>query len=270
MMSTQTPFGGESVLASEAARREIRAGRHPGQTAGLAPGFVQGNLVILPQRYADDFLRFCQRNPKPCPVLAVSEVGDPRLPSLGGSIDIRQDVPRYRIYRDGVLTETVTHLQAVWQADWVTFLLGCSFSFEQALMDDGIALRHIANGKNVSMYRTNIQTQSAGCFSGPLVVSMRPMSVANSIRAVQITSRFPGVHGAPIHWGDPQGIGIDDIEKPDYGDVTPILDGEVPVFWACGVTPQAALLAAKPSICVTHEPGCMLITDLLNTRLASF
>jgi uncharacterized protein YcsI (UPF0317 family) len=257
-------------LESELARQRIRQQQHRHQTAGLAAGHVQGNLVILPQRYADDFLRFCQRNPKPCPVLAVGEVGSPALPSLGHDIDVRVDVPRYRIYRKGVHSDTVHDLTMHWQPDWVSFVLGCSFSFEQALMEDGITLRHVQNGHNVSMYRTNIATQEAGAFSGPLVVSMRPMTPANSIRAVQITSRFPGVHGAPVHWGDPAAIGIKDLGQPDYGEPTEILAGEVPVFWACGVTPQAALLAAKPEICVTHDPGCMLITDLYNHRMASF
>lgn len=251
-------------------RRAIRAGRHRGHTVGLAPGRVQGNLVILPQALAADFLRFCQRNPKPCPVLAVSEPGDPRVPELGEDLDLRTDVPRYRVWREGVLDTEVDDLRGLWRDDLVGFVLGCSFSFEQALLDDGIPLRHVAQGRNVAMYRSAIPTVAAGPFSGPLVVSMRPMTPAHAIRAIQVTSRFPSVHGAPVHFGDPAAIGITDLGQPDYGDPVEIAPGEVPVFWACGVTPQAALLAARPALCFTHAPGCMLVTDRLNTTLAAF
>jgi len=251
-------------------RRAIRAGRHRDHTVGLAPGRVQGNLVILPQALAADFLRFCQRNPKPCPVLAVSEPGDPRVPELGEDLDLRTDVPRYRVWREGVLDTEVDDLRGLWRDDLVGFVLGCSFSFEQALLDDGIPLRHVAQGRNVAMYRTTIPTVAAGPFSGPLVVSMRPMTPAHAIRAIQVTSRFPSVHGAPVHFGDPAAIGIRDLGHPDYGDPVEIAPGEVPVFWACGVTPQAALLAARPALCFTHAPGCMLVTDRLNTTLAAF
>jgi uncharacterized protein YcsI (UPF0317 family) len=253
-----------------ALRRAIRAGRHADHTVGLAPGRVQGNLVILPEALAGDFLRFCQRNPKPCPVLAVTEPGDPLARELGRDVDLRTDVPRYRVWRDGVLADEVTDLRALWRDDLVGFVLGCSFSFEQALLEAGIPLRHVARSQNVSMYRTGLPTVPAGRFSGPLVVSMRPMTPADAIRAIQVTSRFPSVHGAPIHFGDPSAIGIADIDRPEYGDPVEILPGEVPVFWACGVTPQAALLAAKPGLCITHAPGCMLVTDRLNTDLAAF
>jgi uncharacterized protein YcsI (UPF0317 family) len=253
-----------------ALRLGIREGRHRGHTVGLAPGRVQGNLVILPQALANDFLRFCQRNPKPCPLLAVTEPGDPIVRDLGHDVDLRTDVPRYRVWRDGALHAEVDDLRAVWREDFVGFVLGCSFSFEQALLDDGIPLRHVAQGRNVAMYRTSIPTAPAGRFAGPLVVSMRPMSAAHAIRAIQVTSRFPSVHGAPVHFGDPAAIGIADLSRPDYGDAVDVLPGEVPVFWACGVTPQAALLAARPEVCVTHAPGCMLVTDRLNTELAAF
>lgn len=252
-----------------ALRRAIRAGRHRDHTVGLAPGRVQGNLVILPRALADEFLRFCQRNPRPCPVLAVTEPGDPRVPEMGEDIDLRTDVPRYRVWRDGALAQEVDDLRTIWQDDLVGFVLGCSFSFEQALLDDGIPLRHVAQGRNVAMYRTRIPTAPAGRFSGPLVVSMRPMTPAHAIRAIQITSRFPSVHGAPVHFGDPAAIGIDDLARPDYGDPVDVLPGEVPVFWACGVTPQAALLAAKPALCITHAPGCMLVTDRSNGEYAA-
>lgn len=249
-------------------RRKIRSGAYDGQTAGLAPGHVQGNLIILPAEWANDFLRFCQANPKPCPLLAVSEAGDPRLPTLGADIDIRTDVPRYRVYRDGALVDRPTDIAALWRDDLVSFLIGCSFSFEEALLADGVPVKHIALGRNVPMYRTNIPCISAGRFSGPMVVSMRPLRPSDAIRAIQITTRFPTVHGAPVHFGDPEMIGIEDVTRPDYGEAVPIEDGEVPVFWACGVTPQAALLQARPPLAIGHEPGCMLVTDLLNSRLA--
>ena len=258
-------------LASVAdARSAIRRGTWTAHTSGLADRHVQGNVVILPRALADDFLRFCQRNPKPCPVLAISEPGDPRLPTLGADIDIRSDVPRYRVWRHGELVDEPTDVSALWRDDLVSFVLGCSFSFEQALMDEGLALRHVQQGRNVAMYRTNIPTVAAGPFHGPLVVSMRPLRAAAAIRAIQITSRFPGVHGAPVHLGDPALIGIADIGRPDYGDAVEVRPDELPVFWACGVTPQAAITQARPEFCITHAPGAMLITDLLNHQLASF
>ncbi|MGA1060553.1 MAG: putative hydro-lyase, partial [Burkholderiaceae bacterium] len=240
-----------------------------GHTSGLADEHVQGNVVILPQAWANDFLRFCQRNPKPCPVLAVGEPGDPMLPTLGHDIDIRTDVPRYRVWQHGNLVDEPTDIQTLWQNDWVTFVLGCSFSFEQALLQAGVPLRHIEQGRNVAMYRTHLPTVAAGPFAGPLVVSMRPMRAEHAIRAVQITSRFPQVHGAPVHLGDPRLIGIADLQQPDYGDAVTVHDDELPVFWACGVTPQAALTLAKPPICITHAPGAMLIADPLNSHIAA-
>lgn len=227
-------------------------------------------MVILPAEHASDFLRYCQRNPKPCPVLAVSEPGDPSLPSLGGDIDIRTDVPRYRVFRYGELIEEVTDVRALWQEDSVAFVLGCSFSFESALLAAGVELRHISEGKNVAMYRTSMETIPAGVFSGPMVVSMRPMRAAAAIKAVQITSRFAAVHGAPVHLGDPSLIGISDLQRPDYGDAVRVEPDELPVFHACGVTPQAAIARAKLPICITHAPGAMLITDRQNHELASF
>lgn len=250
-------------------RAAIRAGIHTGPTAGLAPGHVQGNLVILPQDWANEFLRFCQANPKPCPLLAVSEVGDPMLPSLGADIDIRTDVPRYRVYREGELAAEPTDIAALWRDDFVTFVIGCSFSFEEALLAAGVPVRHIQMNCNVPMYRTSLPCVPAGRFRGDLVVSMRPLAPADAIRAVQITSRFPSVHGAPVHLGAPERIGIADIDRPDYGDAVEIGEGELPVFWACGVTPQVAIRNARPPVAITHSPGTMLITDLLNTRLAA-
>ena len=258
-----------SVAAGSRERLRIRAGDFSGTTAGLAPGNVQANLVILPMALAHDFMRFAQANPKPCPVLAVSEPGDPRLPGLGADLDIRSDLPRYRVWRRGELVEEPFDLFDVWGDDLVSFALGCSFSFEEALVEDGIELRHITCGSNVPMYRTNIPCAPAGPFAGPLVVSMRPLKPNDAIRAIQITSRFPSVHGAPIHIGLPETIGIKDLAKPDYGDAVPVESDELPVFWACGVTPQAVIAEVRPDFSITHAPGCMLITDLRNTQLAS-
>ena len=249
-------------------RAAIRAGRHTGHTSGAARDHVQGNVVILPQAVAVDFLRYCRANPKPCPLLAVSEPGNPMLPTLGADIDIRSDVPRYRVWHHGALVAEPTNLHALWRDDLVSFVIGCSFSFEQALLDAGLSLRHIEQNRNVAMFRSNIATSPAGPFHGPMVVSMRPMKAAAAIAAVQITARYPDVHGAPVHFGDPALIGISDLAKPDYGDAVDVLPDELPVFWACGVTPQAAIAQAKPAFCITHAPGAMLITDLLNHQLA--
>ena len=259
-----------SAEAGRRERRRIRAGEVPGPTAGLAPGNVQANLVVLPQALAHDFLRFAQANPKPCPVLAVSDPGDPHFPALGEDLDIRTDLPRYRVWRHGALADEPRTLFDVWRDDLVGFALGCSFSFEQALVEEGIELRHMTCGSNVPMYRTNIACVPAGRFAGPLVVSMRPLRPKDAIRAIQITSRFPSVHGAPVHIGLPEAIGIADLAKPDYGDPVPIESGELPVFWACGVTPQAAIAAARPPFAITHAPGCMLVTDLRNSQLSLF
>ena len=249
-------------------RRAIRQGSFRRHTAGVAPGYVQGNVCILPREYAEEFRFFCERNPKPCPLLAMSQPGDPRLPQLGEDIDIRTDVPRYRVFRDGVLVEEVTDLRDLWRNDLVTFVLGCSFSFEEALLAAGLPLRYVAEGRNVSMYRTSIDCAPAGRFRGKLVVSMRPFKPADAIRAIEITSRYPRAHGAPVHIGRPDLIGIGDLAKPWAGDPTQVRDDELPVFWACGITPQSVVLDAKPSLCITHAPGHMLVTDLENAALA--
>ena len=245
-----------------------RSGALDTPTTGLAPGFVQGNLAILPRDYAEDFLRFCQANPKPCPLLGVSEAGDPAIPALGADLDIRTDIPRYRVWRDGELVGEPREVKSIWRDDLVSFVLGCSFSFEEALLQADVPLRHLERGTGVPMWRTSIQTQRAGRFHGPLVVSMRPMKPADAIRAVQITSRLPSVHGAPVHLGYPEQIGITDLAKPDYGLPLPLEPGELPVFWACGVTPQAAIAAAGIPFAITHAPGYMLVTDLKNAQLA--
>jgi uncharacterized protein YcsI (UPF0317 family) len=265
--SQQTVRDEREMLPSVAARHACRSGM-ASSTAGVANGFVQGNLAILPEKLAASFHRFCQLNPKPCPIIGMSDAGNPRIPSLGLDLDIRTDLPRYRVWRDGEVVEEPTDIMAHWRDDLVAFVIGCSFSFEEALLADDIPIRHIERGVRVPMYRTNIACSPAGPFAGPMVVSMRPLKPKDAIRAVQITSRFPSVHGAPVHLGHPQGIGIADISKPDYGDAVPINDDEIPVFWACGVTPQAVIAAAKLPFAITHAPGLMLITDLKNKQLA--
>jgi len=262
--------GGASAVpqTGREARLMIRRGELAGPTAGLAPGYVQGNLAILPAAVAGDFLRFCQLNPKPCPLLAASAPGDWRLPALAEDLDIRTDISRYRVFRNGELIDEPTDVRAHWRDDLVSFALGCSFSFEEALTDNGIELRHITCGATVPMYRTSIATAPAGPFHGPMVVSMRPLKPADAIRAIQITTRFPAVHGAPVHIGKPELIGIKDVMKPDYGDPVPINDDEIPVFWACGVTPQSVVATVKPEFCITHYPGSMLVTDRRNTEFA--
>src|SRR5471030_446841 len=254
----------------EDARRAIRSGQWTGPTSGMAPGYVQGNLAILPNALASDFMRFCQLNPKPCPLLAAGAPGDPCLPTLGRDLDIRTDLCRYKVFRNGELIDEPTDIDKHWRDDLVIFALGCSFSFEDALMQDGMELRHITNNSTVPMYRTSIETTPAGPFHGPMVVSMRPLKPADAIRAIQITTRFPAVHGAPVHLGFPGEIGIQDLAKPNYGDPVPVEAGELPVFWACGVTPQAAIAAARPPFAITHSPGKMLVTDLKNMELALF
>lgn len=268
-MNTETS---PSLLYTEPAalRAAIRGGRFTAHTSGQCPGYAQANLAVLPREYAADFLRFCQLNPKPCPILGISEPGDGRIPALGADLDIRTDIAGYCVFRDGELVEETRSLAGVWREDMVAFAIGCSFSFEEALIEGGIPLRHYEAGCNVAMYRTNLATREAGAFGGPTVVSMRPMTPADAIRAIQITSRFPDVHGAPIHFGDPAAIGIADIGRPDFGDGVEIRAGEVPVFWACGVTPQSAIRAARPPLSFTHKPGCMLATDLRNSQLAVF
>jgi uncharacterized protein YcsI (UPF0317 family) len=257
-----------STLSPRELRLKIRAGEYRGNTSGCAPGFVQCNLVILAAEYARDFLLFCQRNPKPCPLVAVSEPGATALPGLG-EMDIRTDVPGYCVFRNGVLHEEVADITPLWRDDMVTFALGCSFSFEEALLADGLEVRNLSQGVNVPMYRTNIDCAPAGPFSGKMVVSMRPFRARDAIRAIQISTRFPAVHGAPIHLGDPAHIGINDLSRPDYGAAVRVEPGEIPLFWACGVTPQLALAAARLPLAITHSPGCMLVTDLRNSQLAA-
>jgi len=249
-------------------RQQVRDGQFRMPTAGYCGDFAQANLVILPASYANDFLRFCQRNAKACPLLGFGDPGRWDIPALGKNIDLRSDVPGYYVYREGEMVEERNSLGSLWQDDFVAFAIGCSFSFEQMLIEAGIPLRHVAQEKNVAMYRTNIQNESAGPFGANMVVSMRPMKAQDAIRAIQITSRFPNIHGAPIHLGDPALIGIAEIARPDYGDPIEILSDEMPVFWACGVTPQEAIRKARLPLVVTHKPGHMLVTDIPNSTLA--
>ncbi len=250
-----------------ALRQAIAAGHYKGHTAGLGQGRVQANIVMLPSDWANEFLRFCTLNRQACPVLDVTEPGDPYFRNLGVAIDIRHDVPRYRVYRHGELSEEPTDIEHLWQDDMVAFAIGCSFSFEQPLLDAGIHLRHIDLKRNVAMYQTNIDTRPTARLSGKLVVSMRPMKAAQAIKAIQITARMPNVHGAPVHIGDPALIGIHSLGSPDYGDAVPLEADDIPVFWACGVTPQSVMQASRPPLCITHAPGCMLVTDLWNNAL---
>lgn len=262
-------FEADAMRCGAALRQRAREGFQGPTNTPDTLDLVQGNLVVLPQADAAEFLLYCQRNPRPCPLLAVTEPGAVHVPSLGEGIDLRTDLPRYRVWRHGELVDQPTDVRSLWRDDLVAFVIGCSFSFEWALLADGIALRHVQQRRNVAMYRTGIPTESAGRFAGPLVVTMRPLKAADAIRAVQITSRFPAVHGAPVHLGDPALIGIRDLARPDYGDAVEVMPDEMPVYWACGVTPQAALGAARPALCITHAPGSMLITDLRNHQLAT-
>lgn len=245
-------------------RAACRGGDWTGPTAGFAPGYAQANLVILPRDWAFDFLLFCQRNPKPCPLIAVTEAGSWQ-PHVAPEADLRTDLPRYRVWRNGELVEEPTSIADLWRDDLVSFLIGCSFTFEAALVKAGLPVRHIELNRNVPMFRTSIPCISAGRFSGPLVVSMRPLRPADAIRSVEISSRFTESHGTPVHIGFPDQIGIADLSRPDYGDSVPVNADELPVFWACGVTPQAALLQAKPPFAITHAPGCMFLTDIVAT-----
>lgn len=262
---------GASRSAARDIRRRIRTGEHLGPTGTSARGFVQANIVIMPERYAADFVTFCQLNPKPCPLLAVGRPGDPSLPSLGEDIDIRTDVPAYRVVEQGRDAVVVHDIRELWRDDLVTFALGCSFSFEEAIEEAGLGIRHNELGLVNPMYTTNIATVPSGPFRGPYVVTMRPFKPAQAIRAIQITSRFPQVHGAPIHFGDPAAIGIADLQTAEYGgDAVPIHPGEVPLFWACGVTSQLAVEQAGLPLCIFHKPACMLVTDRRNAEMSVF
>ena len=254
-------------MSPKEARKLIREEKYTKPTSGMCAGYAQANLAILPAEYAYDFLLFTQRNPKPCPVLEVSDKGSRFLKFIAPGADIAKDIPKYRIYKNGVLDGEYTDVSKYWRDDFVSFLIGCSFSFESELLASDVPVRHIEEDRNVAMYITSIECVPAGVFHGRMVVSMRPMPHDQVIRAVNVTASMPRVHGCPIHIGDPAAIGIKDINKPDFGDSVTIKPGEVPVFWACGVTPQSVVMSVKPSIAITHAPGHMLITDIKNTLL---
>jgi uncharacterized protein YcsI (UPF0317 family) len=255
------------ALDGKSVRRLARSGELTGPTPGLAPGYVQANLVVVPRDLAFDFLLFCRRNPKPCPLLDVCEPGCPEPRAVAPGADVRLDLPRYRVWRYGELIEETTDLRAHWRDDLVAFLLGCSFTFENALLKAGLPVRHIEQNRNVPMYRTSVACQPAGAFRGPMVVSMRPMRPEQAAEAARICARFPLAHGEPIQVGSPAAIGIRDLDKPDFGDPVEVRPGEVPVFWACGVTPQAVAMQARPPLLLTHAPGHMFVTDLRDADL---
>ena len=248
-------------------RQLIREGKYTGQTSGMCRGYAQANLVVLPKDLAYDFLLFAQRNPRPCPLLEVSDTGSRTLHEIAEDADIAKDIPKYRIYKKGELEGEYTDVSEFWRRDFVSFLIGCSFSFEGDLIAADVPVRQIEEHKNVPMYNTNIPCRSAGVFHGNMVVSMRPIPYALVPKAVLITGQMPRVHGAPIHIGDPSVIGISDLEHPDYGEMVTIHEGEVPVFWPCGVTPQNVIMQSKPDFVITHAPGHMLITDVKNVNL---
>lgn len=263
MENTVTSRGDAGVAPTNRdIRMRFRTGESDRQTSGLAPGYLQANLVVVPRSIAFDFLLFCHRNPKPCPVLEVLDVGSPEPRETAPGADLRTDLPRYRVYENGVLVDEPPDIRRWWRDDLVSFLLGCSFSFEEAMQRAGLPLRHIEENRTVPMYRTSITCKSAGAFRGPLVVSMRPLTPLQAIRASEITARYPRAHGAPIHAGDPAVIGIGALDRPDYGEPVTIHTNEVPVFWACAVTPQAAIVNAKPPLAITHCPGRMFVTDV--------
>jgi uncharacterized protein YcsI (UPF0317 family) len=258
-----TTFENPATLAPSAARALFRAGTEQ-PTTGWASGYTQANLIAVPQDWAEDVRLFCRRNPQACPVLDVSEPGDPAT-RLAPGADLRTDLPRYRIWHNGVLTGEVTDATGLWRSDMVAFSIGCSFTFETALRAGGVPLRHVDQGRNVAMYVTNRQCEPAGRLHGPMVVSMRQIPAERVADAVRLTAAMPEVHGAPVHVGDPAELGITDLRRPDFGESVTAAPGDVPVFWACGVTPQAALMASQPPFAITHAPGYMLVTDKLDS-----
>jgi len=245
----------------EEVRMRIRGGEHAGPTGGLARGHVQTNLAILPEDYAFDFLKFCVRNPKSCPILEVTDVGSPVPLSMAPEADLRTDVPKYRVYENGEFVDEPTDIRSYWRDDLVSFLLGCSFTFERALLDAGLYLAHLDQGRNVPMYVTGRECVPSGPFAGPMVVSMRPYWADEISLVVAISGRYPAMHGAPVHIGNPDALGVRDLQDPEFGEPVSVMEDQIPVFWACGVTPQAVAMDARPSLMITHSPGHMFITD---------
>jgi uncharacterized protein YcsI (UPF0317 family) len=257
----------EATSAPAELRAAIRAGRFTGLTTGHAPGYVQANLAILPQAEAGDFVAFCRANASACPVLGVSRPGDPHLPELGADIDVRTDLPAYWVYRDGCRAETVHDISPLWRDDHVAVAIGCWFSMEDALLREGVRLRHVELGLQGPLFRTSLSAVPVGRFGGPLVVSMRPFAPSHVDTAKAVTARFPRVHGAPIHQGDPDSLGIADLEMPDFGEPIPLLADDVPLYWGCGLTALAALERSGLPFFITHAAGAMLVTDLRNDAL---
>lgn len=248
-------------------RQACRTGLWQTQTSGLVPGATQANLVILPRTDAEEFAEFCRRNPKPCPVLEITSPGSFEAVQIAPRSDLRTDLPGYRIWRVGKLDAEPSDLHGFWRDDLVSFLIGCSFTFEAALIKAGLRIRHLEEGRNVPMYITNRPCTAAGRFHGPLVVSMRPFPAEEARRAAKITAEYPAVHGAPVHSGDPAALGIADLSRPDFGDAVTVHPDETPVFWACGVTPQAIVVNSRPDFVITHQPGGMFLTDLMDDQL---
>jgi len=266
-ITDQTSHPQEKLIGLTAAelRQVFRSGTYQGTTAGLAGGNLQCNLVVLTSDYAEDFTEFCRVNPVPCPLLARSDIGRPSFSDMGQAIDIRFDLPAYYVYRDGKFSQIVSNLEEFWNDEMCAFAIGCSFTFENALQDIGISLRHIEHGTTVPMYRTSLMSRQAGPFYGEIVVSMRPIKRHDIEKVYDVCSRFPEAHGKPVHFGDPDEIGIRNLDTPQWGVAVPILADEVPVFWGCGVTTQVAIQNAQPPVSFTHAPGAMLITDISNS-----
>ena len=249
------------ALTLDEMRARIRSGVHSGPTGGLARGYVQSNLVILPEDYAFDFLKFCVRNPKPCPILEVTDAGSPEPVVMAPGADLRMDLPKYRIYENGRLVAEPTDIRSYWQDDLVCFLIGCSFTFETALLAAGLRIAHLEEGRNVPMYVTNRECVPSRPFAGTMVVSMRPYWADEISLVVAISGRYPAMHGAPVHIGNPDALGVRDPQDPEFGEPVSVMEDQIPVFWACGVTPQAVAMDARPSLMITHSPGHMFITD---------
>ncbi|WP_299615572.1 putative hydro-lyase [Pelagibius sp.] len=250
-------------------REAVRAGAWRTTTHGLARGFVQANVAIVPEAYALDFMRFCHRNPKPCPLLDVTDTGDPEFRQIAPGSDVRTDLSEYSVYRDGELAAEPGDIRDLWREDLVAFAMGCSLSFDQILLDHGIDVAHLDRpGGRIAVYTSGLQCAAAGPFEGPMVVSMRPIPRHQLDRVIEVTSRYPATHGGPVHVGDPREIGIDDPDKVDWGAPAVVGPEDETVFWGCGVTPQAVAMAARLPLMITHKTGHMLLTDLRLKELA--
>jgi len=249
-------------------RLAMRDGSWTGTTHGLARGYAQANLAIVPRDAALDFMRFCQRNPKPCPLLDVTDTGDPEFRLVAPGSDVRRDLSGYCVYRDGILVDEPDDISDLWSADLVAFAMGCSLSFDAVLQDNGLRVAHLDKpGGRIAVYTSGIDCVPAGPFAGPMVVSLRPIPRGELDRVVEVTKRYPSIHGGPVHIGDPAAIGVTDVSATDWGKPPEIGPDDVPVFWGCGVTPQAVAMAARLPLMITHKTGHMLLTDLLVKEL---